>query len=162
MSKSINTSEVVKTFVSFGIDSINEELTARKMAAVTDTEAGSLLLAMGIRSLDEFAATVVNLSKGGISTLDMTAAMVRAFPGHKIGERHGPHYISLARTGSLSPKCMVEVRYAPGKGVRKPNAPSTPTFDLSTVDKAQLERMVKAAKGTPLETMLAAVLATRA
>jgi hypothetical protein len=156
--KSTNVNEVSSIFASFGLENINEELTARNMPNVEVADNGANLLAIGVRSLDEFAATVINLAKGAIEPATMTGYMVKAFPGHKIGERHGPHYISLARTGSLSPKCTVEVRYAPGKATRR----ATPKgYDLSGVNDKQLAAILKAVKGTPLEDMVSKELDTR-
>lgn len=158
MSKSISTSATVLVLSSFALDSINEELVSRNLAPATEVASGATLLAMGCRTLDEVAATVVNLSKGTVTGEELGKAFEKAFPAHKIGARHGPHYLSLSRTGGLSGN--VVVRYAPAKGARKAPAPAA-TFDLSGIDAKQLASMAKSAKGTALEAIISAELAKR-
>jgi hypothetical protein len=159
MAKTINMMAAVAVFAGYGLEAINEELEARKLPKAEAPEAGATLLATGTRSLQEFAATVCNLSHGSVTGKDLTPLLAKAFPEHNITDRHGPHYMSACRSGDTG---NVVVRHAPEKG-RRPTAPAKPvTVDLSGVDPKRLERIVKAVEGTPLEAIVAASLAPKA
>lgn len=84
-------------------DSINARLTKAGLPAMEDREAAALALvrASGIKSQGEATVLIVNLTGGTCNAEQVTAALKAGFPGAKIGARHGPHYLSLARTGKL-------------------------------------------------------------
>lgn len=157
--KRINTAAAATILAAYPLEAINEELAHRGLATAPDQQAGATLLAMGVRSLDEFAATAVNLSQGAIEAEALKGQMAKAFPEHKIGDRHGAHYLSLARTGSL--QGAIECRYTPGKASRKAQAKAA-AFDLSGIEDKQLAAMAKSAKGTALEAVITAEVTRRA
>ena len=139
MSKIINTPAVIEVVSTFGLDPINTELEARGLAAQKDPTVGATILAMGVRSLDEFAATVVNLSLGTVESEDLRNHMAKAFPNHKIGDRHGSHYLSLARKGNL--QGAVECRFQPAKATRKRRAKGTVGIDMKSMNAVQREAL---------------------
>jgi len=49
----------------------------------------------------KMAAFLINVTKGDITTDQLGDALRLAFPNAKVGDRHGPHYASLSRTGKL-------------------------------------------------------------
>ena len=89
----------------------------------------------------------------------LLAHMAKAFPNHKIGARHGAHYLSLSRTGSLSG--TIECRFQAAKATRRAAAKGV-SFSLDTIDDKQLKAMAKSAKGTSLEAILNAEIEKRA
>lgn len=101
----------------------------------------TLLIARGVRSQGEFAALVINLTKGGIQAEELTDAMAAAFPGAKVGKRHGPHYLCLARTGKLAGTDI-----QPPKATRQTVAKMTPKERVSYYQ-AQLAKAETEAKG---------------
>lgn len=157
MSKRINMGATTTILATFDLDNINEELSHRGMTKVDDPNTGAALLAAGIRSLDEFAATVVNLSKGDCDADTLKVFMTKAFPNHKIGDRHGSHYLSLARSGNI--QGAIECRYAPAKATRRKS--TAKAVDLSNVDEKQLRAMLRAAKDTPMAAIIEAELSSR-
>ncbi len=63
-----------------------------------------LITASGVRSQGDLVVLIVNHTHGEGLPLDadeVTRVLAAAFPGAKVGKRHGPHYISLARSGKL-------------------------------------------------------------
>ncbi len=141
MSKTINTANAVTTFTAFDLDAMNTELQARGLTDVEDINMAATILASGIRSLDEFAATMINLAQGNIDSADLRDAMEVAFPEHKISDRHGSHYLSLARNGNLQGN--IECRFAPPKATRKPRGKKGVNIDLSAMDEKQLKLLAK-------------------
>lgn len=71
------------------------------------------------RSQGEFAAHIINLTEGNISGADLTASIAAAFPSAKVGTRHGPHYLCLARTGKLKGTTVVPPKAVRVAGVAK-------------------------------------------
>ena len=61
----------------------------------------SLVRACGVKSQGEAAVLTVNLTNGAVNATQLTDVLRAAFPGARVGTRHGPHYLSLARTGKL-------------------------------------------------------------
>jgi hypothetical protein len=158
MSKVMSVTAAAAVFGTYGLEAVNEELVARNLPRVEDASLGCFVLASGVRSMQEFTATVTNLSKATVTGKEMTPLLQRAFPQHNVGDRHGPHYLSLCRTGDSG---NVVVRYAPEKGGRKA-APAKPlTVDLSTVEAKKLAAIRKAVAGTPLEAVVEASLAAK-
>lgn len=82
---------------------IDAELERRELPVPKDQEpvAKASLLLAGVRSQSDFAAQVINIVGPDIDPSDLTQALTQAFPGAKIGSRHGPHYLSHARSGKL-------------------------------------------------------------
>lgn len=82
---------------------ISERLVAQGVPAEGAALArGELLVkAGGLRSEGEVAALAINLTGGRIAPKDLTRILAASFPTLRVGDRHGPHYISLARTGKL-------------------------------------------------------------
>lgn len=154
MSKTIVTAAAATYFETFGLDALNTELTARGLGEQEDSKVGSMLVATGVRTLDEFAATLINLSEGSVTSENLERAFHKAFPEHKIGDRHGAHYLSLARNGNLSG--TVECRFKPEKAVRKKAASSKGIdLDVSSMDDDQREALAVALEGSQPETAAA-------
>jgi hypothetical protein len=166
MAKTIDTIATAALFASFKPEALAEELAARKLKPVEDVGTASMLLASGCRSLDDVTTTVINLSHGQVSGKDMTDMLAKCFPNHQIGDRHGPHYLSLVRTGDSGSKIECRFRVAKRQRVAKtePEAKVVEverTYDLSSLDPKHLDRIVKAVKGTPLENLIAKCLETK-
>jgi hypothetical protein len=159
MSKTANTAAVVEILKGIGLASLNEELAAIGLKPAEEIEVAATLVAMKVKSLDDFAVVVVNGNKGSVSGEELGTAMAKAFPAHKIGERHGPHYLSLCRTGSHNSDLVV--RYPVGKSARKA-ATRTAKTDLSGVPADRLEAMLASVEGTPLATLIRAEINKRA
>lgn len=106
-------------------DMIIERLTKLGIPPAADgnpeASAVALVRASGIKSQGEAAVLLVNLTGGRCTADQVTAALKAAFPGAKIGARHGPHYLSLARTGKLE---GVEASTIP-HSARKSHKPAT-------------------------------------
>lgn len=86
-------------------------LAARDLPVPEDHEK-ALALAVrssGAKTQGEVAALVVNLTKGQITGAQLTDVLKAAFPSDKVGDRHGPYYLSLCRTGKI------KVDFAPAK-----------------------------------------------
>ena len=105
-------------------DAINARLEKKGLSKIEDHQQAALTLvkAEGIKSQGEATVLVVNLTQGKVDADQMTKILQQGFPGAKIGSRHGPHYLSLARTGKLE---GVEVGTIPHRA-RKQKAASTP------------------------------------
>jgi len=52
-------------------------------------------------SQSRFCAWLINLTQGNVTNDDLTEALSEAFPGAKVGRRHGAHFASLSRSGKL-------------------------------------------------------------
>lgn len=53
------------------------------------------------RSQGDWAAFLINATGGNMGKEYLTHAISTAFPNAKVGARHGPHYLCIARTGKL-------------------------------------------------------------
>lgn len=108
-------------------DRINELLATRKVPAPAEKHDALILLikSSGVRSQEEYAGLAITLTKGTISGDDLTAVVKEGFPQSKAGKRHGPYYLSHARTGKL----VVPEDSKPPKGGRK----TTPVVVTTTV-----------------------------
>ncbi len=146
--KTINMSATTNIFATFGMDSMNAELKARGLTEQTNEDVAAMLLATGCRSLDEFSATIVNLTDGKIDSDTLASHMTKAFPNHKIGDRHGSHYLSLARNGNLSG--TIECRFKPAKATRKAKAAAAKgiSLDVSTMTDEQRTALADALEAT--------------
>jgi len=82
---------------------INSELERQNLPVPrgSDEVARASLLLAGVRSQGDYAAQVLNVCDGKVDPDDLTRALSEAFPGARIGKRHGPHYMSHARSGKL-------------------------------------------------------------
>ena len=159
MGKKINVENTAAFVFSFGLDSINEELIHRGLAKVEDAKAGSNLLAMFVTSLDSLTVLSLNLSEGMITSEELGDLMGRVFPENRIGVRHGPHYLSLARHGNLS-KAAGTPRHSPAPSAAR-RGRTAKGMDLSAVSSEQLEAMAKAAVGTPLHRLVQSEITKR-
>lgn len=104
MSKSVNHEAIAKGLCAFAsLDDINKRLAAKGIPPMPELEAASLALvrAEGLRDQGGVTVLAVNLANAKITGADVTALLAAGFPSAKIGARHGPHYLSLARTGKL-------------------------------------------------------------
>lgn len=66
---------------------------------VADVE--TYVRATGVKSQGATSMIVINMTVGKIKADQLTALLAAGYPTSKVGERHGPHYLSLARTGHL-------------------------------------------------------------
>lgn len=84
-------------------EAINARLVKAGLPAMNDRNVGALALvkSSGIKSQGEATVLIINLTEGRCTGDQVTVALKAAFPGAKISSRHGPHYLSLARTGKL-------------------------------------------------------------
>lgn len=153
MSKTINTAATTAFLLTFGLPAIVSEMEARGLKPVSDPETGAALLAMGCKSLDDVAVTVVNLTNGSITAEELHEGFVKCFPEHKIGDRHAPHYLSLARTGNHNSK--FETRVEVPKASRKAKGAAAKGLDLSGVADDRLTIMLTATEGTPMHSAVA-------
>ena len=80
---------------------VEEFLKARGLPIPTEPEKAFDLALRGVKTQSDFAAMMINLTKGEINGQALTAALKAAFPSDKVGDRHGPYYLSHARTGKL-------------------------------------------------------------
>lgn len=93
-------------------------LAARDIPCPEDPEK-ALTLAVrssGAKTQGEVAALVVNLTRAQITGAQLTEVLKAAFPTDKVGDRHGPYYLSLCRTGKI------KVDFAPAKKAAGPKA----------------------------------------
>jgi len=67
----------------------------------------------GFRSQSEASAWLINVTEGEIDGPTLTGALRELFPNAKVSDRHGPHYLSHARTGKLK-----GCEYVPAKAKR--------------------------------------------
>ena len=81
-----------------------------------------------VRTQAEVAALLVNLTRGQCSKDDMIDVLKSAFPGDKVGARHGSYYLSKCRTGKIKVDYPVPMK----KG--SPKAKSTETRVIFAAD----------------------------
>lgn len=97
----------------------------------TGTSLLSVVRASGIKSQGEATVLIINLSNGTCTHEQVTIALKAGFPTAKITDRHGPHYLSLARTGKLS---GVEVTSIPHTARKVKRATATVTAIQAAVE----------------------------
>ncbi len=85
------------------LEQINGRLAKRGLPPMKDilTAAATLTRAEGVRTQSQACVLLLNITGGTVHSEDVTKALTEGFPGAKVGDRHGPHYMSLARTGKL-------------------------------------------------------------
>lgn len=90
---------------------ISEFLQARDLPVPAEPEKAFdlALKSSGVKTQGEFSALMVNLTKGTITGQQLTEALKLAFPADKVGDRHGPYYLSHCRTGKI------KVDFSPAK-----------------------------------------------
>ncbi len=90
-------------------------LTSREIPVPEDSgkALGLIVRSSGAKTQGEIAALMINLTEGAISGEQLTEVLKVACPGDNIGERHGPYYLSLARTGKI--KGSIPVEFLPAK-----------------------------------------------
>ena len=131
---------------------VNDEVVDRSLKALGMPTDGTLqercrilITASAVRSQGDYVALVINVTHGEglpLSADDVTRALAMAFPNARIGDRHGPHYISLARTGKL-------------KGLREDLAP-IPHMRRPAAKEEDVEEVAEAAPPTVDEIKSAA------
>lgn len=121
---------------------ITSYLEAQGLPVPTAPEAASALaLKVGAgRSQGEFAAFVINLTGGSVSAPDLQACLAERFPSAKVGDRHGSHYLCLARTGKLEGTTI-----APPKAAARPRQARPDESTALRVEIEQLKAMLEAA-----------------
>lgn len=123
-------------------ESVREYLTKRDLPCPDDHEkAISLAIrSSGASSQGEVAGLVVNLTKAVITGAQLTEVLKAAFPTDKVGDRHGPYYLSLCRTGKIA------VDHIPGKKVAAAKAESPdPRIAALETELEQLKARIAAA-----------------
>lgn len=139
---SINIATVITQISTFSDEAIIEELVARGFGE-QEPAVGASILAAATKSQGEYSALMINLARGQMTNEVLTQNLTVAFPDAKIGERHGPYYMSHARTGKL------DVRYTPTSGLRRKTS-TTVNFDLKSLDEEQIVKLHRAlAKTSP-------------
>lgn len=122
---------------------IAEFLKARELPVPEETEKAFdlALKASGVKTQGEFSALMVNLTKGEISGANLTEALKLAFPTDKVGDRHGPYYLSLCRTGKI------KTDFAPAKKTATTKAAATvdPRIEAMTAEIENLKARITAA-----------------
>ena len=85
------------------VEQIDAELTRleQKPTGSHAERAGFLIKIYGLCRQADVAKLLINVTRGMIDSADLTSILAGTFPDAKIGERHGPHYLSLARSGKL-------------------------------------------------------------
>jgi hypothetical protein len=108
---------------------------AQALGLPKGTELPMVLRASGVRSQGELSVLAINMTEGALTSDQLTELLGVAFPGAKIGERHGPHYLCLARTGKLAGS-----RFAIPKATRKPREERSPAEQVAWLE----ARLIKA------------------
>lgn len=83
--------------------STTKELLAEQLASFgikNSSDPFVLVNCLGVKSQADAAALIINLGVHDPGVITMILQL--AFPGSRVGARHGPHYLSLARTGKLA------------------------------------------------------------
>lgn len=154
------------------LEAINARLAKHGLPQVTDLNTGATQLARasGVKSQGDVAVLVVNLTGGRVPADDLTKILAASFPGSKVGDRHGPHYLSLARTGKLK---GVEIEGTIAHRARKvkagaevkaaePTAPSTSNTEVKVVEAVTAPEPDTSALKAELEALSQKDLAARA
>lgn len=94
----INTTALIEIVSGFGMDALTAELDAQGIPEMPEAAAVAVVT-KGVNSLGSFTRLVSDLSGGTLTGKDITGLMLRVFPENKVGDKHGPHYLSLARKG---------------------------------------------------------------
>lgn len=89
---------------SLPLDTLNAELTAIGARPASTVLGASLTLLSRVATMDDATALVCNATGGAVKGDQLTAILAATFTTNKVSGRHGPHYLSHARTGKLSPK----------------------------------------------------------
>ena len=131
---SINTDALVEIVSGFGTEAINEELAAQGIPEMPEA-AGVVVVTKGVTNLGSFTRLVSDLSRGTLAGKDITELMRRVFPDNKIGDKHGPHYLSTARKGKYG-----QLRHQPPSGRR---TKTQVVIDLKGLDEKGLKALAK-------------------
>ena len=122
------------------MDSARNFLAARDLPCPEDHEKALALAvkASGARTQGEVSALVVNLTRGTITGAALTEVLKAAFPTDKVGDRHGPYYLSLCRTGKIAcdftpPKKAGAVKVEATRIVNVPD-PRTPVLEAKVAE----------------------------
>lgn len=97
------------------------------IASYTNSSEGDILrdlMSINAKSQSDFAAVAIN--HGLRDHESLTNALTSAFPQAKIGSRHGPHFLSLARTGRLAYVTAVPIPHRRRRGNQALPTPPAP------------------------------------
>lgn len=103
----------------------------------------------GAKTQGEVAALVVNLTKAQVTGAQLTEVLKAAFPSDKVGDRHGPYYLSLCRTGKI------KVDFTPAKKAAAPK--NDEVSELKAKVEALEARIAKALECTSAKDIKAAL-----
>ena len=130
------------------VSDLQSELKASgfKSDSTDKTELITLLTRVyAVRSQGAMSALAINLTKGAIDAATLTQILAEAFPTAKVGPRHGKHYASYSRTGTLTKHGC---RFAMGKATRaaKVSGPSVADLEAQLAERDDLLEMIAKAK----------------
>lgn len=120
---SININNTILGFNALTISSvaITSEFKKLGLACPKKDALATLVRCSGMRSQSDVSRLALNLTGSRLHHTELTELLSVAFPTAKIGERHGKHYMSLARTGKID-----GINVAPAKAMRpKVGTPKT-------------------------------------
>lgn len=146
---------LVSLFSAMPLETLNAELAHQGLEAMPTQGSAASMLAGRVRNGHEVCAVMLNLTDGAIKPDVMTDVMAKALPGSKVGDRHGHHYMSLARNGKLGGE--IAVRCIPGLA-RKAKAEPAAVQSLSLADLSP-EVLEKVAALVPPESELGRLIA---
>ncbi len=98
-------------------DNARTFLAEEGMTDLPDTMTHDALVNMAVKvsgaqgSQSKYATFLINVTQGNIDAGTITAALREAFPGAKVGDRHGPHYASLSRVRPDGTRKLKGARY---------------------------------------------------
>lgn len=148
----------LRTFLaSLPLETLNTELTAVKARPSSTVLGASLALLARVGTMDDATALVCNVTDGRVKGDVLTAILTETFPGNRVSGRHGPHYLSHARTGKLNPK-GIPLRVKPSGG--RSGASGVGALDLSALPTEDIRAALAESDGT-VATVLRAELVRR-
>lgn len=142
---------------SLPLETLNTELTAVKARPSSTVLGASLALLARVGTMDDCTALVCNVTNGAVKGDALTAILAETFPSNRVSGRHGPHYLSHARTGKLNPK-GIPLRAKPAGG--RSGASGVGGLDLSGLPSEDIRAALAESDGT-VATVLRAELVRR-
>jgi hypothetical protein len=103
------------------VEVIDASLKALKLEVKTKDQLEKLAILIkssGVNNQATMAALGITLTRNSGAVLkadELTAFLKAAFPEAQVGERHGPHYLCLARCGKLQGIAKVAIPFADRK-----------------------------------------------
>lgn len=148
----------LRTFLaSLPLETLNAELKAVEARPSSTVLGASLALLAKVGTMDDCTALVVNTTGGTVKGDALTAILAETFPSNRVSGRHGPHYLSHARTGKLNPK-SIPLRVKPVGGRSGPSGVGG--LDLSGLPSEDIRAALAESDGT-VATVLRAELVRR-